>query len=333
MNIYDVSKKAGVSIATVSRVINGNTNVSPKTRDMVLQTIEECGYTPNAFARGLGLDSMNTIGIMCADSSDPFMAKAIFYLEKALRQNHYDVLLCCTGYQHSDKEKYMNLLLSKRTDAIILVGSNYVENQDNDNAYIRKAAAHIPIMLLNGMLNGHNIYSTLCDDQYAVQDATNALIKSGSNNIIYLYNASSYSGNNKLTGFKTAIAATLNAADSSNSKVHYIDGGIAETTTYLKGLKDKNFDAVVASDDTLAIGALKYAKALGLQVPEQLAIIGYNNSIIALCSEPELTSIDNNVESLCSKCIANLMDVFNQEQVPSQTIYPAQLIKRGTTSF
>ncbi|MGB4661634.1 MAG: LacI family DNA-binding transcriptional regulator, partial [Mobilitalea sp.] len=90
MNIYDISKKAGVSIATVSRVMNGNSYVSENTKNKVLAVIEECGYTPNAFARGLGLNTMKTVGIMCADSSDPYVASAIFFLEQELRQNNYD---------------------------------------------------------------------------------------------------------------------------------------------------------------------------------------------------------------------------------------------------
>ena len=86
MNIYDVSEKAGVSIATVSRVLNGNPNVSEPTRQKVLNVMKEIGYTPNVFARGLGLNTMHTIGIMCADSSDPFLANAVYYLEQNLRQ-------------------------------------------------------------------------------------------------------------------------------------------------------------------------------------------------------------------------------------------------------
>ena len=82
MNIYDVSEHAGVSIATVSRVLNGNPNVSEKTREKVLKVMDELGYTPNVFARGLGLNTMQTIGIMCSDSSDPYLAGAIYYLER-----------------------------------------------------------------------------------------------------------------------------------------------------------------------------------------------------------------------------------------------------------
>ena len=97
MNIYDVSEHAGVSIATVSRVLNGNPNVSEKTREKVLKVMDELGYTPNVFARGLGLNTMKTIGIMCSDSSDPYLAGAIYYLERGLRAHGYDAILCCTG--------------------------------------------------------------------------------------------------------------------------------------------------------------------------------------------------------------------------------------------
>ena len=96
MNIYDISKQAGVSIATVSRVLNGSDKVSPSTREKVLQVIEQNSYTPNAFARSLGLNSMHTVGILCADSSDVYLASAIYYLERELRQNSYASMLCCT---------------------------------------------------------------------------------------------------------------------------------------------------------------------------------------------------------------------------------------------
>ena len=89
MTIYDISEKAGVSIATVSRVLNGGKNVREQTMEKVLAVIQECGYTPNAFARGLGLNTMKTIGFLCADSSDMYTAKAIFYLEQLLRENNY----------------------------------------------------------------------------------------------------------------------------------------------------------------------------------------------------------------------------------------------------
>ena len=133
MTIYDISEKAGVSIATVSRVLNGASNVSAKTKQKVLDVIEQYGYTPNAFARGLGLNTMKTIGILCADSSDLYIAKAIYHLERQLHSNGYDSILCCSGYDLSSKKKSMNLLSTKKVDSIILVGSTYVHDSLADN--------------------------------------------------------------------------------------------------------------------------------------------------------------------------------------------------------
>lgn len=335
MNIYDISKKAGVSIATVSRVINENSYVSEKTKEKVLKVMEECGYTPNAFARGLGLNSMHTIGIMCADSSDPYLARAIFYLERELRQNNYDSLLCCTGYELSAKQKYLDLLLSKRTDAIILVGSNFVEAESAKNDYIKEAAQNVPIMIVNGAIDNHNIYCTLCDDYRAIYDATYSLIKNGLKDILYLYNSTSYSGSKKEAGYLAAMDVVHQAPSKKQEYIHYINGTITEIKNYLSTLKKKglNFDAIVTSDDTLAIGALKYAKENNIDIPGQLSIVGYNNSLVSLCSDPELTSIDNKLEAVCSNCISTLMGVFNNQPVPLKTIYPAELIKRGTTRF
>ncbi len=334
MNIYDISKKAGVSIATVSRVINGNNNVSEKTRKKVLDIMKECEYTPNIFARSLGLNSMKTVGIMCADSSDPYIASAIFYLEQELRRFNYDALLCCTGYDLEEKEKYINLLLSKRIDAVILVGSNFVEADISKNNYIIEAAKNIPIIIMNGALSGDNIYCVLCDDYHAVYDATKTLQQSGCKNILYLYNAKSYSGNKKLSGFLSAVGSTSQSIEK-NEYIQFADGSIADiknhlTSLYLKGLR---FDAVVTSDDKLAIGVLKFAKENHLNVPGQLSIIGYNNSIIAQCSDPELTSIDNKLETLCSNCTSILMGVLSGKDLPLKTVFSAELYKRNTTCF
>lgn len=335
MNIYDVSKRAGVSIATVSRVINGNSYVSQKTKEKVMKVIEECAYTPNAFARGLGLNSMHTVGIMCATSSDPYLASAVYILEQELRQNNYDSLLCCTGYDLIDKQNYLNLLLSKRTDGIILVGSNFVEAEPEKNEYIREAAKKVPIIILNGSIDGENIFCTLCDDYHAVYEATNSLLQSGSSEILYLYNSKSYSGNKKLAGYQAAMDANEKVSKKKNDYIHYVNGDIIEVKNYLTSLKKKGltFDAIVTSDDSLAIGALKYAKENNFNVPEQLSIIGFNNSFISLCSDPELTSIDNKLETLCSHGISTLMGVLNNLPVPLKTVFPAELIKRGTTSF
>lgn len=331
MNIYDVSQHAKVSIATVSRVLNGNPNVSEKTRKRVLEVIEELGYTPNVFARSLGLNTMKTIGIMCADSSDPWLAEAVYYLETELRESGYDSLLCCSGYEPETKRNYLELLRSKRVDAVILAGSNYVESNPADNVYLLEAAKDIPIMLVNGFLEGEEIYSTVCDDHNAVYNAVLSLYRSGCTSVLYLYSGNSFSSLQKLSGYQDAVKdggfkleEKLAALCSKN-----LDGAVER----LKQLSSSgvHFDAIVAAEDILAVGAVKYADQAGLNIPEDLSIIGYNNSILSRCTAPELTSVDNKVKELCITTVHTLMKVLSGEHVPAKATIMPELIKRGTT--
>ena len=333
MNIYDVSEKAGVSIATVSRVLNRNPNVSEATRQKVLNVMKEIGYTPNVFARGLGLNTMHTIGIMCADSSDPFLANAVYYLEQNLRKCGYDSFLCCTGYDLVNKQKYLQLLLRKRVDAIILVGSHFLEAAKKDNAYITSVADTIPVMMINGYINHPNIFCTLCDDYQAVYDVTNRLIEQKRNNILYLYTSRSYSSLQKLSGYKSSI--TGNGLAVREELMISCPNDIALTKEilleqYQNGLR---FDAVVTSEDRLAVAAIKFSKQAGLSVPQDLAIVGYNNSILSSCTDPEITSIDNHVETLCMTTINTLMRVLEGNDVPTKTTLSNDLVIRETTNF
>lgn len=337
MNIYDISKKTGVSIATVSRVINGSSNVSEKTRSKVLAAIKESGYTPNVFARGLGLNTMKTIGIMCADSSDPYLARAVYYIEHGLRKNNYGSLLSCTGYDHDAKEKCMAMLLSKRVDAVILVGSNYIEKDDCLNDYIKNAAGTVPVMLVNGVLNAPNIYSTVCDDRAAIYEVTESFIKSGKRDLLYLYNSHSYSGMKKLEGFRSAVKDAkiqlgeerINYINSYNVTVNDAKKVVSDIAA--KGIK---FDGVITSDDIIAVGVLKYARDAGISVPDSLFVAGYNNFDISECCEPELTSVDNKLETLCHHCVSTLMDVLSDNRsAPKRMVFSAEIIERETTKF
>lgn len=333
MNIYDVSEKAGVSIATVSRVLNGNPNVSDKTRSRVVQVMDELGYTPNVFARGLGLGTIQTTGIMCSDSSDPYLAHAIYYLERGLKNHGYDSILCCTGSSLENKRQYFDLLRSKKVDAIILAGSKFIEPRTRDNTYILEAAREIPIMLVNGYLEGENIYSTLCDDRLATHRATSQLLQSGCQDILYLFTSYSYSGSCKMKGYRDALLGR--GLSVREDYIHQCPKDVLKARALLLSLHEAglHFDAVLTSDDTLAVGAVKYAHATGRRIPDDLSIIGYNNSSYAVCTDPELTSIDSKVEALCNTTINTLMGVFNGGNVPMRTTIAADLIKRATTKF
>lgn len=330
MNIYDVSKKAGVSIATVSRVLNGNQNVSDKTKEKVLSVMEELGYTPNVFARGLGLNTMHTIGILCSDSSDAFLANAVYYIEQTLRKNGYESFLCCTGYELENKKSSLRLLLSKRVDAIIMVGSHYLESNKSDNDYILSAANEVPVMMINGYLNHPNIYCTLCDDYQAVYDTVERIASHGRKNFAFLYRSDSSSSRTKIKGFKDGIVAA--GLTISEDAIKLCPNDILRTKEILTGLYAEgiSYDAILTAEDTLAVAAVKFADSSGLRVPEDLEIVGYNNSLLCICTQPELSTLDNHVETLSITTVNTLMRVLQGADVPNKTMISNDFIARGT---
>lgn len=334
MTIYDISEKAGVSIATVSRVLNGSSNVSEKTKKKVLDVINQYEYTPNAFARGLGLNTMKTIGILCPDSSDLYLAKAIYYIERKLRANGYDSILCCSGYDLETKKSSLNLLITKKVDGIILVGSSYIYEKDADNKYICDAALQVPVMLLNAALDAPNVYSVVSDDFTSMYEATLQMINSGVKDPLYFYNSTSYSGKKKLAGYRAAMESKKLLKSGNMLQLyqgsHEDVPAMAEHLSKLAA-KGVTFHGVIASDDTMALGAMKYARENNLRVPEDLAIIGYNNSMLTECCNPGLSSIDNKLETLCQHLITTLMGILNGTEMPKQTLFSGELIKRGTT--
>lgn len=330
MNIYDISQKAGVSTATVSRVLNNNKNVSEKTRQKVLSVMAEEDYQPNAFARGLTLNTMQTVGLLCADTSDPYLGSAIAFLEQGLRAHNYDSLLACTGYDLDQKEKCLDMLLSRHVDALVLIGSNFIEKTRGKNEYLYRAASQVPLIILNGLLKGSNIYSSLCDDTEAVCHAVQKLLRSGCSTPLFLYRADTFSGCRKRDGFEKALKEE--GLSYTRDQILMYTGSISDVSSMLLEVRKKlPFDSIVASDDELAIGAIKFAKTAGLSIPEELSVVGYNNSLLSLCCEPELTTVDNRLEYLCNTSVSLLMNLLNGKTAPDKTVVSADIIIRDTT--
>lgn len=338
MNIYDIADLAGVSIATVSRVVNDSPMVSEKTKNRVRSIMEENHYTPNVFARGLGLNSMKTVGLVCPDVADHYMARAVAYLEHNLREFGYDCILYCSGYGEEDREIAIHTILQKRIDALILIGSVYSEDEeDSEKAdYVRNVAKQLPVFMMNGYIHGENIYCALCDDYQASRLAVSELLQSGRKRVLFLYDAHSYSSRQKQRGYEQALTDAGISADDS-LKIYmprdYTMNQIDQARGLLLARCDLEFDAVFATEDALAAGALKYARQRKLSVPEDLSIIGYNNSELSVACDPELTTIDGREERLCRMIIDSMMMLLKKESVPQKVYANGFLVRRGTTDF
>ncbi|MCG8500882.1 MAG: LacI family transcriptional regulator [Firmicutes bacterium] len=329
MNIYNVASEAGVSIATVSRVLNNSPQVSEKTRKKVTDVLEKYHYTPNAIARGLVVNSMKTIGVLTIDIRDLYYATVAYTIEQDLSKLGYNVMLCNTGGDAQEKINYMKRLAEKKVDGLILVGSVF-KDQKLDTA-ISQIAKQMPIVMVNGLLEAENIYSIICDDSYGISIGVAYLHNKGHRDIVYLQDAETYSAQSKVHGFKTGmLKRELPLKAHSILKVEKgINGGSMAVKQLVES--DHNFSAIIAGEDITAVGAIKALKALHKSIPDDVAVIGFNNSIIAQCCDPDLTTVDNKMEMTATGAVRILNDVFKGRNVPSKTVITPDLVIRTSS--
>lgn len=187
--------------------------------------------------------------------------------------------------------------------------------------------------MINAKVNGDNIYCTYADDFQATYEVTKAFLRRGKEKILFMYDSESFSARQKLAGYEAALqdAGYPIRGDlkfKTKNDIEYTKNMLLE---YNKTL---DFDSVLAVEDGIAIGAIKYAKIKALSIPEDMAITGYNNSILALSSEPELTSVDSKLEIMCKKTVERMISLLeNDMQIEKNICVPCEIIRRCTTDF
>lgn len=325
MNIYDIAKKAGVSVATVSRVLNDSPKVSERSKQKVKAVMDAEGYVPNIFARGLTLNTVRTVGIICPVISDINHAEAVSHLESLLRKNGFDTLLTCSGGYDTDKAGCLDLLMAKRVDAIVCIGSTMKEFREKSCFAV--AAGQVPVVIVNGLVKCDNVYSVLCDEETAAFECVRNLHERGFDDIVYMYDTDTYSGHQKLQGFRRGadgcgIGEDRHVEIKIDTDPNGIDSAFSATSKLLES--GRKIAALIAADDIIAVGAQKALTHYGLKVP----IVGFNNSRFAQCADPEISSVDIMVESLCGTAISLLMDVLKGKPAPDRVLLSAKFVER-----
>lgn len=322
MNIYDIAERSGVSIATVSRVINGTAPVGEKTKAKVLKVIEETGFTPNSFARGLNFNSMRLIGVLCTDFGDFFFSRAVSHLESLLRAEGFNVLLINTGYTIEGKKQGLSDLVEKNVDAIVLIGTVFKEN---DNSHIEEVAKRIPVFTVNSLIDVPNVYGVKCDEEKATEEAISTLIAEGYRAPLYLYENDWYGNVDKLRGLDRALtSAGIENKEAFRVKVSCSAPDVEDALLPLIANGKPLFDSVMASNDVLAVYTSKILRKYNIDCP----LIGFNNSYITTLATPELTSVDNMLGDMCKTIASRVVDVLEGKEPPRKTLLSGTLIRR-----
>lgn len=325
MTIYDIAEKAGVSIATISRVMNDKPGVGAATRRRVLAILSECGYAPSAIARGMISKTMHTVAILTVDVRVPHYARTAYVIERECTRLGYSVTMYNTG-DVVETLRYLELLKERHTDGIILVGS--VHDALNAVPDLSRRLADIPVVVVNGLLETPNSCSVLMDELAGLELAVAHLHERGHRHMVYFKDMDTDSARGKQTGFERAMRARglkprVLEVESS------LAGGMAGVGRMLR--EGLHCTAILCGEDLTAAGALKGVLRAGLRVPQDMAVVGYNNSIYARICEPELTTVDNKPEAMALMSTQLLERLVRGEKLePTVTLRPA-LVVGGST--
>jgi len=282
----DVAREAGVSLMTVSRVINNKGDVSPTTRQHVLEVVEQLGYRPSGIARGLATHRTGTLGLVVIDVANPFFADVARGAEQQAYAEGYNVFLCNTDEDPLREVAVLQSLEEKRVDGVVLCSSRLDESE------LQAALApHPAAVLVNRRLEGNGAGSVLIDDETGGWMATQHLLHVGHQAIGFLAGPpASHSGRERAKGYRAALAAAgLSYNPTWTSHCSPVVQGGQETagellTTY------PELTALFCYNDLVAVGALRACADLGRRVPDDLAIVGFDDISLAALVTPPLTT-------------------------------------------
>jgi len=330
--IYDVAKKAGVSIATVSRVLNNSNVVSEKTRQRVKRAIEELNYTPNVIASALTKKSTLTLGLLIPDISNPFSSELSRGVEDASNDFGFNTVICNTDYCPEKETTYISLLRQKSVDGFIISTADY-----NDENVIELLKDDVPLVLLGRDIEeteGYPIDIVGSDNIKGGYIATKHLIDLGHKKIACLL------GPPRIKVNLEREIGYLRAMEEANLKVYKnlvgygdfkLEFGYKKTLEFFKGpLKPT---AIFAANDLTALGAIRAIKELGLSVPEDVSVVGYDNTILAEMTDPPLTTVSQQMRKMGYLATELLIKRIKGERTPGKrVICETDLVIRKSTA-
>lgn len=328
-SIYDIARDAGVSSATVSRVINNNPSVSLQTRAKVEESIKRLNYRPNELARGLVSKRTPTVGILTIDIRIPHYASTAFAMEREMFKLGYSSILCNTGGGYESNVKYLHMLAEKGVSGVMCIGSVFRDTFQDTS--LLSEFPELPFIFSNCVLVANNAYSVVIDEKRALRLCVGHLCEKGHRHILYVKDANTYSGRVKATAFRSAMLQA--GLDADEGSVFYTQRGLSGGSKAVSSIIDseKEFTAVIFGDDITAVGGMNELYSRGYTVPGDVAIIGFNNSVPSICCTPTLTTVDNKTDTIGNFSVKLFQTVLEGNQYTKILTVTPELIVRNST--
>ena len=326
--IYDVSVMAGVSLATVSRVMNNNTKVSDKTKQKVLDAMQVLGYRPNTIAQSLASNCSNSIGVLVSQLDGPFYGPMMTEIETVLRGANKHVIIAA-GHSNEIQEKdSVDFLMSRGCDALILD----IEAV-SDEYLIELSKGPTPIVFINRYIDAIKERCVYLENEQGGFMATDHILSLGHKDIAYISGPLfKLDVRDRLKGHKRALKQyNIDFDDTLYYESDFKEAGGSEAMEHLLSL-NKPITAVVCANDQMASGAISVCLEHGLRVPEDISFIGYDNIPFPQYISPKLTTVSNPIHEM-GKMAARwvLQHVYNDTEILVESSFSPELFIRTST--
>ena len=322
--IKDVARVAGVSVATVSRVLNNRGYLSDEVKQKVAQAMKELSYQPNDLARSLHCQKSNTLGLIVPSVSHPFFGEVARRFEFCAYAGGYKVMLCNSLSDRNKEREYIEMLKRSQVDGI-LMGSHLLDIADYQDL-------SLPIVSLDRQL-GERIPYVCCDNLRGGELATRHLLEQGCKRLLHISGSMEVQ---MLSNQRTdAFLQVCEEAGAAYVTAELPDSSVADfhEETFLRELLERHpdVDGVFATSDVTAATVVALCAQLGRRVPQDVKVVGFDGNLISTLTSPKLTTLVQPLDAICQYAFESLVRMIGQAPVPNRMVLPVTLEIRGST--
>jgi alanine racemase len=324
--LADIAQQAEVSEATVSRVLNDRPGVAAETRQAVLTALDVLGYERPARLRKR---NAGLVGLVVPELDNPIFPAFAQTIESSLTQHGFTPVLCTQAPGGVPEDEYVEMLLDRQVSGIIFVSGLHADSTADQERYRKLITRPLPIVLVNGYAEGVEAPFISCDDRTAGELAVAHLAALGHRKIGLITGPERfYPVKRKIEGYRAAMAR-LGLTELISLAWFSVEGGDAAANRLL----EKGVTGFVCGSDLMALGAIRAARQRGLQVPEDVSIVGYDDSPLIAFTDPPLTTLRQPVRAMAVAAVRALVDEIKGHAAPhSEYIFRPELVVRGSTA-
>ncbi|MHB1288546.1 LacI family DNA-binding transcriptional regulator [Georgenia sp.] len=330
VSIADVAARAGVSRTTVSHALSGKRLVGADVRRRVEDAMQELGYVPSRSARSLALGRTQVLGLLVPDITNGFFAELAKGVESTAIEAGYNVILGNTGFDRARELLYLEMIRSRAVDGVLYAAGAAIQSSE-----IARVLRDVPLVLVDEELDDSAAYAVVSDNVDGGRQAAKHLLDLGHRRALSLgASRDLLSSARRLDGFAHAWRAEGGERLETGVASFTIDGGVAGVEPYVPLFQSGEFTAVFAANDLMAVGVIRRLREAGIRVPDQVSVVGFDDSPVARFIDPALTTVRQDVWGLGARAATVLIEALDTHEPlgRAREVRPVALVQRGTTA-